>query len=135
MPITERIQKLKLCDKEEKRTNNTNSKDKKKEMQFKNLTQPCIEVITHLFDLIKNKDTGHIKRDNAIEYLERAENRKVQADSDDVKRLMRGSKELGLDLEGFTNYFKEQCRATRDTLLYKHFKAYGIGKDLRRFSE
>ena len=60
-------------------------------------------------------------------------NKKLQVDSDEVNLLMKNAHGQSVDLAGFEKYIKEKCK-TPDTL-YKHFKAYGIGKNLEKFTD
>ena len=135
MPIPDKVSEVPLCEWKEKKVPSTDQGDDKKTERVPDyLTPQCRAITQHLFNLIKSpvKDVN-IDRNIALDYLQRAMNKKLQVDSDEVNLLMKNAHGQSVDLAGFEKYIKEKCK-TPDTL-YKHFKAYGIGKNLKKFTD
>ena len=57
------------------------------------MTDPCKEVVARLYDLIKNPVTGRIESDDAIEYLERSLNKKIQKSTQDTHASLNSQNE------------------------------------------
>ena len=113
------------------------------------LLDPCKKVVAHLFDLIKNPVTGRIERSEALEYLERSLNKKIQTSDKEYTELMirnisideRREGHSGINLEGFEKYIVSRCsvdkkdNSKKDVAIFRQLKYDGIKKNLKFFSD